>query len=151
MLANVNLSKDLEMLGKNGRVVVIGSRGTVEIDPRNLMAGDAQVLGMTLFNSDDSDLRAIHAGLAAGLSNSTLKPVIGKEFLLESNVLKGSLDYYGQGCIRENRFGTIVMVRDERVWARVHASMKTRHKEGWAVSFIIKNLKNCAKIAYFCT
>jgi NADPH:quinone reductase len=83
MLANVNLSKDLEMLGKNGRVVVIGSRGTVEIDPRNLMARDAQILGMTLFNADDSDLRAIHAGLAAGLSNSTLKPVIGKEFLLE--------------------------------------------------------------------
>ncbi|MEJ7710368.1 MAG: zinc-binding dehydrogenase [Pyrinomonadaceae bacterium] len=31
MLANVNLDKDLNVLAKNGRVVVIGSRGTVEI------------------------------------------------------------------------------------------------------------------------
>ncbi|HEX8687672.1 MAG TPA: NADPH:quinone reductase, partial [Pyrinomonadaceae bacterium] len=33
MLANVNLNKDLEVLAKGGRVVVVGSRGTVEINP----------------------------------------------------------------------------------------------------------------------
>ena len=34
MLANVNLGRDLEVLAQNGRVVVIGSRGPVEIDPQ---------------------------------------------------------------------------------------------------------------------
>ncbi len=37
MLANVNLPKDLEILATRGRVVVIGSRGSVEIDPRQAM------------------------------------------------------------------------------------------------------------------
>jgi NADPH:quinone reductase len=37
MLADVNLGNDLTILAKGGRVVVIGSRGTVEIDPRKTM------------------------------------------------------------------------------------------------------------------
>ena len=82
MLANVNLAKDLEALAKNGRVVVIGSRGPVVINPRDLMARDSAILGMTLFNAGDTDLASIHAALATGLSNGTLKPVIGKEFAM---------------------------------------------------------------------
>lgn len=50
MLANVNLAKDLTALAKFGRVVVIGSRGNVEITPREIMRRDATVLGMLLFN-----------------------------------------------------------------------------------------------------
>jgi NADPH:quinone reductase len=84
MLANVNLSKDLKILAKNGRVVVIGNRGTVEIDPRDMMARDSAILGMTLFNANETDLKTIHAGLVAGLSNNTLRPVIGKEFPLKN-------------------------------------------------------------------
>jgi NADPH2:quinone reductase len=83
MLANVNLGKDLKVLAKNARVVVIGSRGTIEIDPRDLMARDAAILGMTLFNADGLDLKTIHTGLAAGLANNTLRPVIGKEMTLK--------------------------------------------------------------------
>ncbi|HYB74326.1 MAG TPA: NADPH:quinone reductase, partial [Candidatus Sulfotelmatobacter sp.] len=40
-LANVNLGKDLPLLAKKGRVVVVGSRGTVEINPRDAMMRDA--------------------------------------------------------------------------------------------------------------
>ena len=40
------------MLARNGRVVVIGSRGRVEIDPRKTMGVDGAILGMTLFNAD---------------------------------------------------------------------------------------------------
>jgi len=43
MLANVNLGKDLTVLAQGGRVVVIGSRGTVEINPRDAMARDAAI------------------------------------------------------------------------------------------------------------
>src|SRR5205814_88490 len=37
LLANVNLGKDLTILAKGGRVAIIGSRGRVEIDPRDVM------------------------------------------------------------------------------------------------------------------
>src|SRR5438093_5365947 len=37
MLANVNLPKDFAMLAPWGRIVVIGNRGTVEINPRDFM------------------------------------------------------------------------------------------------------------------
>ena len=82
MLANVNLDHDLDVLARNGRIVVIGSRGRVEIDPRKALARDGAILGMTLFNATAEELREIHAGLVAGLENGTLNPVIGKEFPL---------------------------------------------------------------------
>jgi NADPH2:quinone reductase len=82
MLANVNLGKDLPLLARYGRVIVIGSRGKVEIDARDLMMRDAEVRAMLLFNVETADKAAIHAALAAGLENGTLKPVIHCEIPL---------------------------------------------------------------------
>ncbi|MBP1720276.1 MAG: Alcohol dehydrogenase, zinc-binding domain protein, partial [Deltaproteobacteria bacterium] len=53
MLANVNLGKDLGALAFGGRVVAIGSRGTVEINPRDAMSRDAAVLGMLIMNASE--------------------------------------------------------------------------------------------------
>jgi len=82
MAAHINLDRDLAMLAKNGRIVVVGNRGRVEIDPRQAMGRDATILGMTLFNASDRDVTEIHAALIAGLANGTLNPVIGREFPL---------------------------------------------------------------------
>jgi NADPH2:quinone reductase len=82
MLANKNLGKDLTVLATRGRVVVIGSRGPVEINPREAMARDATILGMTLFNVPPPEMRSIHAALVAGLENGALRPVIGQEIPL---------------------------------------------------------------------
>ncbi len=82
MLANVNLSKDLGILAKGGRVVVVGSRGKIEIDPRMVMAVDGSILGMTLMNVPETELAAIHRVLVAGLENGSLHPVIGQEIPL---------------------------------------------------------------------
>src|SRR5436189_479778 len=82
MLANVNLGNDLTILAKGGRVVIIGSRGPVEIDPRNTMQRDADVRGMILPNTPPAEMASIHAALVLGLENGTLRPVIGKEFQL---------------------------------------------------------------------
>lgn len=86
MLANVNLDRDLEVLAFNGRVIVIGSRGRVEVDPRKTMGKDAAILGMTLFNATRAELHEIHAGLAAGLENRSLNPVISRELPLADAV-----------------------------------------------------------------
>lgn len=82
MLANVNLDRDLGVVGKGGRVVVIGSRGAVEINPRLAMTRDAVVLGMSLFNASPQELASIHAAIVAGLETGTLRPVVGREFPL---------------------------------------------------------------------
>ena len=82
MLANVNLGKDLSILAKGGRVVVIGSRGKVEIDPRMAMTRDAVILGMTIRNTSEQESGSIHAALVAGLENGTLRPVVGQEMPL---------------------------------------------------------------------
>ena len=82
LLANENLGKDLTILAKGGRVVVIGSRGRVEIDPRDTMQRDADIRGMVLPNTPPAELASIHAALVVGLENGTLRPVIGKEFPL---------------------------------------------------------------------
>ena len=82
MLANVNLNKDLGVVAKGGRVVVIGSRGTVEINPRLAMTRDASVLGMTLFNASPREMAGVHAALGAGLEAGTLRPFVGRELPL---------------------------------------------------------------------
>jgi len=82
MLANVNLGRDLNVLARGGRVVIIGSRGTVEIDPRAAMGRDASILGMAIMNGLPQELQSIHAALVAGLENGTLRPVVGREMSL---------------------------------------------------------------------
>jgi len=82
MLANVNLGKDLTVLAKHGRVIVIGSRGPVEITPRELMKRDADIRAMTLFNASAVELASIHTALGAVLENGTLCPVVGREMRL---------------------------------------------------------------------
>ncbi len=82
MAAHINLDKDLTVLARHGRVVVIGNRGRVEIDPRQTMGRDAAILGMTLFNADPMELESIHAALVAGLANGSLNPVVGREMPL---------------------------------------------------------------------
>lgn len=82
MLANVNLGKDLPLLARQGRVIVIGSRGKVEIDARDAMARDAEIRGMMLFNASATEKASIHAALRAGLESGTVKPVIGREIPL---------------------------------------------------------------------
>ena len=82
MLSNVNLAKDLTVLAQGGRVVVIGCRGTVEINPRDAMARDADIRGMVLMNGSEPEIASIHAALGAGLANGTLRPVVGREMPL---------------------------------------------------------------------
>jgi NADPH2:quinone reductase len=82
MLANINLGKDLPLLAPNGRVLVIGSRGPVEINPRDLMARNADLRGVMLFLAPPSVAADIHRSLVAGLESGALRPVIAREFPL---------------------------------------------------------------------
>ena len=82
MLANVNLSADLKLLATNGRVIIIGNRGEITINPRDLMSRRASARGFTMWAITPAEEAQIHAGLVAGLENGTLRPVVAKELPL---------------------------------------------------------------------
>ena len=82
MLANVNLGIDLPMLANHGRVIVIGSRGTVQINPRDLMPRGASVTGMMLGGLSIGERGQLHRAIDAGLRSGALKPIIGLELPL---------------------------------------------------------------------
>ncbi len=82
MLANENLDRDLRMLAKHGRVIVIGSRGRIEIDPRDTMSREADVRGMSLANATREELARVHAALRASLEAGSLRPIVGKKLPL---------------------------------------------------------------------
>ena len=82
MLANVNLDRDLKVLAMSGRLVIIGSRGRIEIAPRDIMSRDAMVVGMLLTNATKQEMAAIYTALHAGFGNGSLNPIVGKQMPL---------------------------------------------------------------------
>jgi NADPH2:quinone reductase len=104
MLANVNLGKDLAVLAKNGRVAVIGSRGRVEIDPRDTMSREADIRGVTVRNATDEQIAATHALLRVGFDRGLYKPVIGQKFSL-ADAAKAH-----EAVMQEGSYGKIVLI-----------------------------------------
>jgi len=104
MLANVNLGRDLPILAKNGRMVIIGSRGEVVINPRDTMSRDAQILGMTLFNCPPDELQTIHAELVEGLRDGWLSPHIQIEYSMSQAPLAH------EAVMQNGTWGKIVLV-----------------------------------------
>jgi NADPH2:quinone reductase len=104
MLANVNLATDLKLLAPLGRVIVIGNRGEITINPRELMARRASVRGFTLWAATESETVEIYAGIAAGLETGTLRPIVGKELPLK-DAPQAHRDILAPGA-----FGKIVLV-----------------------------------------
>lgn len=104
MLANVNLARDLDALAKEGRVVVVGSRGTIEIDPRKTMARNTTIMGITVLNTPPHDMARIHQALYQGMSAGELAPVVGKEFKLHE------APQAHKAILESGSFGKIVLV-----------------------------------------
>lgn len=57
MLANVNLQNDLEMMACGGRTVVVGNRGSIEINPRLMMQKESSIVGCMLLGATEVRLR----------------------------------------------------------------------------------------------
>ena len=82
MLANVNLDHDLTMLAPRGRVVIVGNRGRVEIDPRKLMSKRAVVTGLAFWGLTNDELAGAHEAVGEALTSGALRPVVGTEMPL---------------------------------------------------------------------
>ena len=104
MLANINLGNDLKILAKDGRVVIIGSRGPVEINPRDAMGRNASILGMLLMNASEREIFSIHSAIRAGLEKDILRPVVGRELTLAEASLAHRL------LMESSAYGKIVLI-----------------------------------------
>ena len=82
MLANKNLQADLTMLADRGRIIVVGNRGSIEVNMREAMTRDAIIRGMTILKASDEELTAIHSALFAALEAGFARPVVGKKLPL---------------------------------------------------------------------
>nr|AAH90697.1 Crystallin, zeta (quinone reductase) [Danio rerio] len=83
MLSNVNLSNDLQLLDFGGRVIIVGSRGPIEINPRDTMMKESSVIGVALHFATKSETSECAAALYAGMEAGWLKPVIGPKYTLD--------------------------------------------------------------------
>lgn len=82
MLANVNLDRDLGLVGPSGRIVVVGNRGRVEIDPRQMFGKESSITALNYWSGGEAAVMHAIAAVSAGLKDGSLKPVVGKEFPL---------------------------------------------------------------------
>lgn len=83
MLANVNLDRDMDILTQGGRLVIIGSRGRIEIDPRKAMSRELNIHGLMLMNASAEEADEIYTGIQKGLIQGKIKPVLGRRYPLE--------------------------------------------------------------------
>ncbi len=82
MLANINLVKDLDLIARRGRIVIVGNRGAIELNPRAIMGKDATVVGFTNWNALPAELAMAHAAIVAGMGRCGYRPQVGKELPL---------------------------------------------------------------------
>ncbi len=77
MLANVNLDHDLTLLAQEGRIVIVGNRGRIEIDPRAVMSRESVVTGMVFWNLRGEELARVHRALGAAFESGACAPTVG--------------------------------------------------------------------------
>lgn len=83
MRADTNLQTDLELLNTGGRVIVIGGRGKVEINPGFFMGKETHVIGIGLTHTTHEEYEKMHQLLSKGIQDGWLVPQISKIYPLK--------------------------------------------------------------------
>lgn len=104
MLANRNLAEDLRLLAPAGRVLVVGSRGRVEIDPREAMQRNADLRGVILAGAKPEQIEEIHTRLLHGLSAGQLQPRVGLELPLREAAAAH------EAVMRDGKVGKVILL-----------------------------------------
>jgi NADPH2:quinone reductase len=82
-LANINLGHDVQMLKNGARIMVVGCRGSVNINPRHLMLPEASIQGVALNNSTPAEYKQMGRAIVAGIEAGWVNPVINREYAME--------------------------------------------------------------------
>lgn len=78
MLANVNLQIDLEMINQYGRIVIVGNRGSLDFNPRMIMAKEADIKGMAIWNFRPEEYQEALSAIHGFLKSKLIKPIVGE-------------------------------------------------------------------------
>lgn len=73
MLASSNLARDLAAIAPGGRIVIVGSRGPIEIDPRAAMQKEVDIRGVMLSRATHAEREEMGEHVCAGLRAGTLR------------------------------------------------------------------------------
>lgn len=86
MLANENLEIDMQIIADEGRIIVVGSRDSIEVNPRHLMGSEAIVTAVNVGRMTSEDKEEALHGIMNFIENDALQPLIGKHFTLDEPV-----------------------------------------------------------------
>jgi len=82
MLANVNLAADMNVVAKYGRIVIIGNRGEITVNPRVAMMKELDIRGIALWNATAEQMGPVMRDILDGVADGSLRPIIGREMKL---------------------------------------------------------------------
>ena len=83
MLANVNLASDMAIASVNGRILIIGNRGEIEINPRMAMMKELDIRGIMLWNAPAATLEHGMSEILAAAEAGEINPRVGPKLALE--------------------------------------------------------------------
>jgi NADPH2:quinone reductase len=82
MLANVNLAVDMDLAARFGRIVIIGNRGEVTINPRVAMMKELDIRGIALWNATAEQVALMMEDILNGVAEGKVRPIIGRQMPL---------------------------------------------------------------------
>ena len=82
-LANMNLETDLKLIAPFGKIVIIGNRGSIEINPRLAMQKECDILATALWNAPQDEYEQSIHGVIGMLTSGALRPIIGTTLPLQ--------------------------------------------------------------------
>lgn len=83
MLASSNLKSDFQLMGRGGRIAIIGNRGEIMINPRDIMSKELLVYGVALLSSSGEELQRAERYITRCLQEGKLDPLISMRYPLE--------------------------------------------------------------------
>ena len=82
MLANINLAADMDLAAKFGRIIIIGNRGEITINPRATMMKELDIRGIALWNATAEQVASMMADILNGVAEGAVRPIIGRQMPL---------------------------------------------------------------------
>lgn len=83
MLASSNLGFDVTVMAFGGRIAVVGSRGSVQINPRNIMQRELEIYGVHVNAATPEELRRYASYMYAVLRDNMVTPIVTLEVPLD--------------------------------------------------------------------
>lgn len=89
VVANENMVQDFELAACNGRILLIGNRGEVKINPNDIIGKELQVIGVSVYHFTPEEEAEAATGIAKLFSAASssirkyVRPVISETYTLE--------------------------------------------------------------------